>query len=405
VNHDRDGGLVVLDHEVRRLQQELTELERRPERLEPLREILRSVQRLRHAADPDEPRPVRLLRNAVEKVTLHVGRSRLAVTPEVLDFYVDTVDLLEDAVRRWPAGADFDPRRYAERVRELLDTSAPTRDEAAVGAGPSMAEESVDETVADSIQLTGPETAPHGAADAFGGAGGAAEGALPSASGAVEVEEPPDRDAIELPDEPAAAEEEVEPAYAAAEVEPLAPPDDRREAAERTEAARPAFAEEGGAAVEVEVLSESDLGFDDRSGFVYADLRDLLAAPWTAPARDEEDRSGAAAAAASERAGGLAASFSTFEELRETRIETALAAPEPARAHGAEALAGLRDVLDAFSLSLQDLERSSDRLLEDAGAGIGGETFGALAGRLDAEKRKLLEVFDRAIEGFRRRSG
>ena len=111
MNHDRDGGLVVLDHEVRRLQQELTELERRPERLDPLREILRSVQRLRHAADADEPRPVRLLRNAVEKVTLHVGRSRPAVTPEVLDFYVDTVDLLEDAVRRWPAGADFDPRR------------------------------------------------------------------------------------------------------------------------------------------------------------------------------------------------------------------------------------------------------------------------------------------------------
>jgi chemotaxis protein histidine kinase CheA len=386
VNHDRDGGLVVLDHEVRRLQQELTELERRPERLEPLREILRSVQRLRHAADPDEPRPVRLLRNAVEKVTLHVGRSRLAVTPEVLDFYVDTVDLLEDAVRRWPAGADFDPRRYAERVRELLDTSAPTRDEAPVGAGPAMAEELVDETVADSIQLTGPETGPHRGADAFVGTGGAAEEALLSGSGAVEIEEPPDREAIELPNEPAAAEEEIEPAYAAAEVEPVAPPDDR-------------------APAEVDVLSESDLGFDDRSGFVYADLRDLLAAPWTAPALDEEDRAGTPAAAASERPGGLAASFSTFEELRGTQAETALAAPAPAPAHGAEALAGLRDVLDAFSLSLQDLERSSDRLLEDAGAGIGGETFGALAGRLDAEKRKLLEVFDRAIESFRRRSG
>jgi hypothetical protein len=189
------------------------------------------------------------------------------------------------------------------------------------------------------------------------------------------------------------------------------PPDDRREAAEPMEsaeqidAARPAFAEEGGAAADVEVLSESDLGFDDRSGFVYADLRDLLAAPWTAPARDEEDRAGAAAAATSERAGGLAASFSTFEELRGTRTETALAAPAPARAHGAEALAGLRDVLDAFSLSLQDLERTSDRLLEEAGAELGGETFGALAGRLDAEKRKLLEVFDRAIESFRRRVG
>jgi hypothetical protein len=108
---------------------------------------------------------------------------------------------------------------------------------------------------------------------------------------------------------------------------------------------------------------------------------------------------------ADERAGGLAASFSTFESLRDTRAEPGLAAPAAHRGQAAEAIARLRDVLDAFSLSLQDLERTSDRLLDEVGAGIGGETLTILAGRLDAEKSKVLEVFNRAIESFRRRSG
>lgn len=347
MNHYRDGALVVLDHEVRRLQDELAELERRPERVEPLREILRAVQRLRHAADPDEPRPVRLLRNAVEKVTLHVGRSRLAATPDVLDFYVDTVDLLEDAVRRWPDGADFDPRRYAERVREILDASGPTRDEMPRAHGPAMAEEPVDEAVAETIE--------------------------PYAEGTVD-----------LPDEVGT------------------PLDDGA-------ASRARFGEDA----LVEVLSAADVPPDVRARFAQADLRDLLAATWTSaePAEAEAWTTAARSDApapperAGERVGGLAASFSTFESLRDARAEPGLAAPPAPRAQAAEAIARLRDVLDAFSLSLQDLERTSDRLLDEVGAGIGGETFTVLAGRLDAEKSKVLEVFDRAIESFRRRSG
>jgi hypothetical protein len=414
VNHERDGGLVVLDHEVRRLHQELGELERRPERLEPLREILLSVQRLRHASDPDEPRPVRMLRNAVEKVTLHVGRSRLAVTPDVLDFYVDTVDLLEDAVRRWPDGGDFDPRRYADRVRDLLGTFRPTRDEVRPAAVPPMAEEVVDEAVADSIELTEPEAA--GVGEAGAAAEGAGGGGVLSAAGVVEVEEQRPGDAIELPDDTGAAaaapyaspeEAPAEQTDAAAGEETYAPAgEETYPPGEETYAPSP----EGTPAPErrpaVQVLSADELSDEDLSRFVYADLRDLLAPP-PQPGAGAADWGGTAAGLVESPpgdAGGLAASFSTFEALRDAGESRGFAAPAP-RPGGSEALAGLRDVLDAFSLSLQDLERASDRLMDDAGAGLGAETFGALAGRLDAEKRKLLEVFDRAIESFRGRAG
>ena len=393
MTHYRDGALVVLDHEVRRLQDELAELERRPERVEPLREILRAVQRLRHASDPDEPRPVRILRNAVEKVTLHLGRGRLAVSSDVLDFYVDTVDLLEDAVRRWPGGADFDPQRYAQRVREILDASGPTRDETPVAHGSAMAEEPVGEAVAGAIELTEPEGGPalsvEAAARGFGDDG---EPAVVSAAGAVEVEAYAEG-TVDLPDEAGTRLDD-----------------------EASTRARP---EEDAA---VEVLSAEDVPPDVRARFTQADLRDLLATTWTSAARAEAGAveaepseadawTGVARAdapaleRADERAGGLAASFSTFESLRDTRAEPGLAAPAAHRGQAAEAIARLRDVLDAFSLSLQDLERTSDRLLDEVGAGIGGETLTVLAGRLDAEKSKVLEVFDRAIESFRRRSG
>lgn len=278
-----DGYRRFLEVQLEGLQDQLYALERDLEQVEYLKSILRACQRLRHAQGPEEPESVRILRNAVEKVTLHLGLADLAVTQDDLDFYVDSFDLLEEAVRRWPGGPSFDRARYADRVRALIERDRPRR------------------------------PVPVGA--------------------------------------------QAKPEW-------------------RGSAAEPAL----------EVRGERDLESGEREAFVEADLRDFLAEPW----RGETKERVPAAVTASAPAGGLAASFATYETLR------ADPAPELAAA-----LTALRDVLDAFSLSLNDLDRASERLLEEDWGGLGREAAAALVERLEGERDKLLTVFDRTIESFR----
>jgi chemotaxis protein histidine kinase CheA len=365
----RNGYRKFLEIQVEGLQDQLYALERDPEQTEHLKAILRVCQRLRHAQDPGEPETVRILRNALEKVTLHLGRAGLAVTRDFLDFFVDTFDLLEQAVRRWPGGPSFDRARYADRVRGLLETTAPRRRAAVEGlaepeadaqapsgaaAGlwhpvrhPVMAEEPVGPEVAEGIELTEPESS---------------EAAEPAGVGEAQ-----------------AAHEDV-PTWRVREPERL------------------------------EVLRAEDLTGEEHAQFAEVDLRDLLTEPWRGRGQEAREPVGAGAPGGGELEGSaLAASFSTYETLRggattgEAGFEEAALSTAPAgvSAEVQEALTRLRDVLDAFSLSLTDLEAASERLLGEEPGGLDGVTLSALLERLDAEKEKLLSGFDRAIESLR----
>jgi chemotaxis protein histidine kinase CheA len=328
----RDGYRRFLEVQVEALQEQLYGLERDPEQIEYLKSILRVCQRLRHARESDEPESVHLLRNAVEKVTLRLGRSGARVTQDVLDFYVDTFDLLEEAVRRWPAGLAFDRARYADRVRGLLDLEplAPAAAERqAAAAAPRSAEPASSFREGEPVEVALPE----------------------GCAGPQPVETP-------------------EPAIA-------------REVPTWTEAP-PA----GG----VEVLAARDVGEAERSLFVEGDLSALLIERW---------RGAAAPAGAGAASGGLAASYSSYEVLRSGAPQAVASAPAATGADAQVALTKLRDVLDAFSVSLTDLDRASQRLLSYGTGGLGEGTLASLARRLELEKQKLVGVFDRSIESFR----
>lgn len=86
----------------------------------------------------------------------------------------------------------------------------------------------------------------------------------------------------------------------------------------------------------------------------------------------------------------MAASFATYESLR--------AEPGPELE---AAVTRLRDILDALSLSLNDLDGASERLLREDSAALGRETLSALVERLEGERDAMLSVFDRTIESFR----
>jgi chemotaxis protein histidine kinase CheA len=335
----QDGYRRFLEVQVEALQEQLYGLERDPEQVEYLKSILRVCQRLRHAREADEPESVHLLRNAVEKVTLRLGRSGAHVSQDVLDFYVDTFDLLEEAVRRWPAGLTFDRARYADRVRGLLDLEP---------AAPAAAESSA---------------AVHPAAEPR-----PAE-APASFRGGEPVE-------VALPEEP-----EMEPQPAAAE------PAMARDVPTWTDAPPT-----GG----VQVLLARDVAETERSLFVEGDLAALLVERWRGAARAATAPAGAGAAA-----GGLAASYSSFEALRSGESATSQAVASAPAAEAQAALTRLRDVLDAFSVSLTDLDRASQRLLSHGAGSLGEGTLASLARRLELEKQKLTGVFDRAIESFR----
>ncbi len=341
----RDGYRRFLEVQVEALQEQLYGLERDPEQVEYLKSILRVCQRLRHAREADEPESVHLLRNAVEKVTIRLGRSGAPVSQEVLDFYVDTFDLLEEAVRRWPAGLAFDRARYADRVRGLLDLEPRVL---AVAAAP-------------------------------GRTYGEEQHAEPPSSfrGGEPVE-------VVLPEDAAAEAQPVaagEPAAAAV----------AREVPTWTEAP-PA----GG----LEVLTARDVGEAERSLFVEADLGALLVERWQGGARAATAPAGAVGGPA----GGLAASYAAFETLRTREpatVRAATSAPAGPSADAQATLTRLRDVLDAFSVSLTDLDRATQRLLAHDAGSLGEGTLASLARRLDLEKQKLIGVFDRTIESFR----
>lgn len=328
----RDGYRRFLEVQVEALQEQLYGLERDPEQVEYLKSILRVCQRLRHAREADEPEAVRLLRNAVEKVTLHLGRAGARVSQDILDFYVDTFDLLEDVVRRWPTHLAFDRARYADRVRGLMDLealpAAARTDAAPAEAGYEAPIEGFRE--GEPVEVTLPEERIE---------------AAPAPAG-----------------HPAQAEEE-------------------REVPTWTDA--PA---EGG----LEVLVARDLVEAERDLFVSANLAEILAEPWSGP-------SAPARAAAAAPAGGLAASYATFESLRGGAARPTAESSADAQA----ALSRLRDVLDAFSMSLTDLDRASTRLMAHDPQTLGHETLASLAQRLELEKQKLTGVFDRTIESFR----
>jgi hypothetical protein len=139
----------------------------------------------------------------------------------------------------------------------------------------------------------------------------------------------------------------------------------------------------------LEVLAARDLVEAERDLFVSANLAEILSEPWSGPAAP-------ARAATAAPAGGLAASYATFESLRGGATRPA-AQPGEAQA----ALSRLRDVLDAFSMSLTDLDRASTHLLAHDPQTLGHETLASLAQRLELEKQKLTGVFDRTIESFR----
>lgn len=321
---ERDGYRKFLEIQVEALQEQLYALERDPQQVEHLKSMLRTVQRLRHAQGSSEPEPVRILRNAVEKVTLHVGRAGLTVTQDFLDFYVDSFELLEEAVRRWPGGPSFDRARYADRVRGLLGVTA-----TGVGAGPSDLREA-------------------GVQAPFG---------HDAARGATMAEEPVSADV--------AAE------IVLTEPEPAAQP-----ASDLIE--EPA----------VEVLTRTSLADADLDSYVEADLQDLLLEPWGgAPSLQ----------APAARAGGLAASFATYEAIRGGR-GAAVQTPSGVR----ESVERLRDVLDTFSVALGELDRAAERVLREGRAGLDDGTRNALADRLRAEKDKVLLVFERTIDTFHR---
>jgi chemotaxis protein histidine kinase CheA len=340
MEHSRDGYRRFLEVQVEALQEQLYGLERDPEQAEYLKSILRICQRLRHARETDEPESVHLLRNAVEKVTLHLGRAGAPVSQDVLDFYVDTFDLLEEAVRRWPAGLAFDRSRYADRVRGLLDMEAREVARAA-----------------------------------------------------------PRERVAPRPAEPPSSFREGEPVE-------VALPDSLA-----VEAARPLGAGEGRdvptwteapPAGELEVLTARGLGDAERALFVEANLGDLLVERWQGATRP------ALAPAGSPSGGGLAASYTTYEAMRTPaaapwRGAMGLAAGPSLDAQ--TALTRVRDVLDAFSVSLTDLDGASQRLLAQDTRGLGEGTLASLAQRLELEKQKLIAGFDRAIGFFRAARG
>ncbi|MFN2432646.1 MAG: hypothetical protein ABR599_07505 [Gemmatimonadota bacterium] len=350
MDESRDGFRRFLEIQVEALQEQLYGLERDPEQVEHLKGMLRTCQRLRHGREPGEPESVRILRNAVEKVTLHIGRAGLPLTQDFLDFYVDSFDLLEEAVRRWPVGPAFDRARYADRVRALLDTTV-------ASAGPPS--------------VSG--RAPAGVVDDAGWA--------EPPRGGIMAEEP-----VSL--EVAADIVLTEPEVGSAAAEP---------ALEDAPSGTGAAAHEVREDAHVEVLGESSIEAAERGAFVEADLRDLLAEPWRGTAGD-----GVAAPLAQplpeERGGGLAASYRTYESLRQAGGgESHRAGAGPATR---EAVERLRDVLDAFSVSLLDLDRASDRVLRE-GEGLDASTRDALAARMQSEKEKVLSVFERTIQTFR----
>lgn len=350
-----NGFRRFLEVRVEALQEELYALERDPEQIEPLKSILRICQELRHARQPQEPEEVRLVRNAVEKVTLHLGRADLAVSRDFLDFYVDSFDLLEEAVRDWPPGSSFDRARYADRVRSLLDLTQPRR----------------------------------GFPD-----GGAIAGWEPLARGGAEEPEPFAGTPPAVETVPVSPWEQSTAATAAQEEQIVV------EAIGAGLQDVPTWSEEAREPV-LELLDPADLTPEEREQYVEADLRELLTEPWPGPAEVLEPV-GSALPGEEGTSGSLAASFSTFEELRAANayqpssVSTLETSPE------AEAAVNqLRDVLDAFSLSLNDLDRASERLLREDLGRLGSETLSALVKRLELERDKLLSVFERTIESFR----
>jgi hypothetical protein len=155
---------------------------------------------------------------------------------------------------------------------------------------------------------------------------------------------------------------------------------------------------ETGAAVRV--LSARDVPDDERGLYVRVDLAELLAEPWARPPAAVE----APAAAPEVAAGGLAASYTILEALRAgAEVESPIG--EPARSRPSPeaeaAFARLSDVLDAFSLSLTELDSASERLLAEDTHALGGSSLSSMVERLELEKGKLLGVFDRTIESFR----
>ncbi|MBA2564819.1 MAG: hypothetical protein H0V09_05275 [Gemmatimonadetes bacterium] len=426
----RDGFRKFLEIQVEGLQEQLYSLERDPSEVEHLKSILRISQRVRHAQEPDEPQQVRILRNAVEKVTLHLGRADLAVTQDILDFYVDSFDLLEEAVRRWPAGPSFDRARYADRVRGLLDTTAPRR-----GATPA------------------PESADRGwsAGDDLGTASTLADAAPADGQRGMISSE---ATAVDGPGR-------IEP-------EPWSPGPGEGSGV-RTAVAIEAGSiaedvptwKEGTAEVRIEVQAETGLSDAELAGADPIPLEDLLSEPWRGPrgrldqppSRETEGpvqppltlddgpplevaaggsvqgldllpvgeldvdgiAEGASPAAVEDLrlerppgAGGLAASYATYESLRAGRSVAGAGrdaegggffAPRAAGAHAA--LSRLRDDLDAFAVALHELERDCDDLLRNDGDSLGTGTLGVLVERLELEKGKLLDVFDRSIIALR----
>jgi chemotaxis protein histidine kinase CheA len=350
----------LVEIEVESFQGQLEALERDPEQLHPLKSILRAAQRLRHARDDNEPMPVRLLRNAVEKVTLHLGHANLSVSREFLDFYLDSFDLLEESVRRWPDGASFDRARYADRTRFLLELTEPARAVQVSGTVPEPA--------------AGPGAEPaRMEADAASRQAAASDA---KTDGDQHVEEPSGLAPI-LQEVPTWAETSAGPG--------------------------------------LELLAESEIAEGERDLFVEMDLRELLVEPWAepwtrhAPAPVESvpaPRTPYAEAPAG--TGALAASFSTLESLRSGGAAAETADIEPSvrfgiepRPAAREALERVRDSLDALSITLRDLDRAAERLLEEGPGSLGGSTVTALVERLELEKQKLVSTFERQIQSLR----
>lgn len=384
-----NGFRTLLEGQVEALQDELYLLERDPDDVERLKSILRSVQTLRRARPPEEPETVRMLRNAVEKVTLHIGRADLAVSQDFLDFYTDTFDLLEDAVRRWPAGPSLDVARYADRVRGLLDTTAPRR--AAFAPAPGQVEapdvgEAAEPAALEAEALLAPEIpdeivlAPEAAAPEAGRAATEAP-AVTEISLVAEATAATEIPAAGIPAETGIGSRPAETEIPAAPVAPGEP---------------------GPEAESIELVRAEDLTIDERETYVAVDLRDLLAEPWRArPGRVPGPPGQPAPAPA---AGGLAASFASLETLRAEpppAVREESAAEREMSTATRAAVDRLRNALDAFSLSCDELEGASDRLRRVVAGDLDAGTATTLVERIEVERRKLLAALDRTVESVR----